>query len=762
MTKAPRAGQAAFASSPARKHISEAHALMLRESGLSDETVRLAELETEQDHEIVCSHLGWTHRPGERTLGDCLVFPCIEPGQTIPYAYRVRPDKPRSESRDGKERVRKYESPKGAGVITYFPPRARQEGSYSNASTPLIWTEGEKKALLLDQLGYPCVGLTGVWNAHDPAIRNPPGQPTGSGPWVLHPRITQHVTVKGRDHIICFDSDVRENDGVMRAARNLARMLRALGARTVRLAVPPSGNDGQKHGIDDFYVVMAREELARGRSAVETLLAAADDTALNVPTSAPLRLLRNTPPPRGSQLTDLGNAERLALRHGHRLRFVGVHKKWYTWTGQRWAVDDTGEVSRLAAETVRALYAEAAQTENDLERLALVQHAQRSESGARLNAMVSLAATQEEVVARPSDFDGDHMLLNTPTGTIDLRTGRLRPHSAQDMITKMTSAPFDPAALCPTWERFLDDCMDGDPEVVAYLQRIVGYSLTGSVREHALFFLYGDGCNGKSTFVDTLLHALGDYATPGAPNLLLEKRNESHPTEQADLHGARFVSLQEVDQGRGWAESTLKALTGGDPVKARRMKEDFWTFDPTHKFWVSGNHKPSVKGADAGIWRRMRLIPFTVSFLGREDKMLNSKLAAEAPGILAWAVRGCAEWQAVGESPPSRVLVATASYQQESDDFGRFIAENCIFEPNARLANGELRGAYDEWCREQGLEPPRADLFAGLRRAAAAHGLEITTGAMRFYGRPVRGWFGVRLKTPVELGLAERDDGPLF
>ncbi|GAF95960.1 unnamed protein product, partial [marine sediment metagenome] len=238
-------------------------------------------------------------------------------------------------------------------------------------------------------------------------------------------------------------------------------------------------------------------------------------------------------------------------------------------------------------------------------------------------------------------LDADPMLLNMANGTLDLRTGKLREHSSLDMLTQLSGTEWDEKAGCPRWLQFLDEVFAGDQELIDYIQAAVGYSLTGSVEEHALFFCYGGGCNGKSTFLSVLQDMLGEYGHAGASGLLQQRgMGRAHPTEQAMLHNKRLVVCQELEEGLPWAESVVKHLTGGDAIATRRMREDFWTMKPTHKLWVAGNAKPVVKEATDGIWRRMKLVPFTVSFEGREDTQLERELRKELAGILTWAVEG--------------------------------------------------------------------------------------------------------------------------
>jgi putative DNA primase/helicase len=279
---------------------------------------------------------------------------------------------------------------------------------------------------------------------------------------------------------------------------------------------------------------------------------------------------------------------------------------------------------------------------------------------------------------------------------------------------------------------------------IRFLQRAVGYALTGDISEQVLFFLYGAGANGKSTFARVLLDLLGDYATQGAPDLLLAKRNESHPTEVADLLGCRLVVCQEIEAGRAFAEVTVKQLTGGDLIKARRMREDFWSFAPTHKFFVAANHKPPVRGTDHAIWRRIRLVPFTVRITDEErDPNLLEKLRAELAGVLAWAVEGCLEWQRIGLCPPDEVLQATSDYRGEQDLLAAFLEERCEAGMYFSVRSGDLYHAYSEWCEGGGFHPANQQTLGEQLREKGFEPFKGTKGARR--------WRGLRLKTEFEM-----------
>jgi putative DNA primase/helicase len=340
--------------------------------------------------------------------------------------------------------------------------------------------------------------------------------------------------------------------------------------------------------------------------------------------------------------TDVGNAARLVATHGADIRYV-ARWGWHVWDGKRWARDDLGRVYELAKEVARSVYCEAAREDDATERKSLAAWARQSENAARIRAMVELARTDPAVAVLPEAMDADPWLLTAANGTVDLRTGDLAPHRRPDLITKLAPAAYEPDARAPVWDAFLERTVP-DEEVRTYLRRLAGCALPGVVVEHVLGFCYGTGANGKTTFLRALLHVFGDYARQADAALLLESRHAEHPTAVARLVGARLVACVEAGAGRRLAEVMVKTLTGGDRVAARFMHQDYFEFDPTWTVLLAANHKPVVKGTDHAIWRRIHLIPFTVTISPEEqDRDLAAKLEAEAPGILAWAVRGCLE-----------------------------------------------------------------------------------------------------------------------
>jgi putative DNA primase/helicase len=361
----------------------------------------------------------------------------------------------------------------------------------------------------------------------------------------------------------------------------------------------------------------------------------------------------------------------------------------------------TGVVERMAKNTVRSIYVEASDAEDQGRRKELGQHAARSEARNKIEAMQRLAWSEPGIPVEPEDLDLDPWLLNCENGTLDLRTGEQHPHRRDDLITKLTPVAYDPDAKAPTWEAFLERVLPSEA-LRRFVQRVVGYALTGDVSEQILPFLYGPGANGKSTLVNVILEMTGDYGKQAAPDLLVVKQG-THPTELADLFGARFVPSIEVEDGRRMAESLVKQLTGGDKIKGRFMRQDFWEFHPTHKVFLVANHRPTVRGTDHAIWRRIKMVPFDVTIPKEEqDPRLPEKLGEELPGILAWAVRGCLQWQREGLGEPEEVRSATEGYRAEMDVLGAFIDERCVESPRAKAGATPLYEEYTDWCTTMG------------------------------------------------------------
>jgi putative DNA primase/helicase len=398
--------------------------------------------------------------------------------------------------------------------------------------------------------------------------------------------------------------------------------------------------------------------------------------------------------------TDLGNAERFVSQHGENVRYCYPWAKWLVWTGSRWALDDCGMVHRLAKETVKSLYIEAGAAETEEERKRLAKHARTSESANAIKAMLELA--RSDVPVSPEDLDAHPYLLNAPNGTIDLRTGELREHRREDLLTKITGTDYRPDTPAPTWEAFLERVLPSE-DLRAFVQRSAGYSATGDTSEQCLFINHGGGANGKSTFQEAVSEALGDYATRTPTDMLMARRFNGVPNDVARLKGARFVAAAETEEGRRLDEARIKDLTGQDTISARFMRGEWFDFTPTHKLHVSTNHKPEIRGTDNAIWRRIRLIPWSVTVPPAEqDKKLPDKLRLELPGILSWVVAGCLAWHGGGLQAPEEVRKATGAYRAEMDVLAGFMYERCVLRATAWVKFADLYDSYTDWCDNSG------------------------------------------------------------
>lgn len=408
-------------------------------------------------------------------------------------------------------------------------------------------------------------------------------------------------------------------------------------------------------------------------------------------------------PVRGRNNTDVGNARRLTYAYGDELRYVPQWNSWIAWDGRRWQPDAAGQVVERAKDVAADLYAQGLKATGD-DRQAILKWALRSETAARIEAMIRLARSEPGIPVEPRQLDSDPWALNVRNGTLNLRTGEIRPHRPSDLATKLADVDYLPDTDAPTFLAFLERIIP-DPAVRAFLQRAAGYSLTGCTSEQVLVFAHGAGANGKTTFLSALLATWGEYGRQAEPDLLLA-RGDVHPTGVADLHGARLVVCAEVEAGRRFAESQVKQLTGSDPITARRMRQDFWTFRPTHTLWLAANHRPVVRGTDHAIWRRIRLVPFGVTIPPAErDRHLAERLEAERAGILAWAVRGAVEWHLDGLGDPAAVIEATDAYRAEQDVTGDFLSDTCVVNAEAKVSAFDLYRAYTRWCDENGERP---------------------------------------------------------
>jgi putative DNA primase/helicase len=403
------------------------------------------------------------------------------------------------------------------------------------------------------------------------------------------------------------------------------------------------------------------------------------------------------------KLDDIVNAERFIQYFGDTLKYVKGMKSWFIWNGRYWQRDEKSLAKEHAKAVARSWYALAADEDDAAVRKAILKHAGRSANIARLDAMMGLAQSDPAVALTGREFDNDLWALNVENGTVDLRSGVLRPHRRDDLLTKLAPVQFDPLARAPRWEQFLDEIMAGDPEMTGFLRRAVGYSLTGDVGEECVFFAYGTGANGKTKMLEALRAVLGDYAMDtNFATFLDQQRTASGPTPDiARLRGARFVTAVEAPAGKPFNEAVLKKAVGGDVLTARHLYQEEMEYRPQFKIWFAANHRPPVREQGEAFWRRMRMISFSVTIPEeRRDRRLLDKLKAEAPGIFNWALAGALEWQRTGLREPEGVKKATMAYREENDSVGEFLAGHCETDPDALTPSGELYQRYIQWHRE--------------------------------------------------------------
>lgn len=547
------------------------------------------------------------------------------------------------------------------GDVRRVPYRLPEIGA-ANAGDWVLVVEGEKDADALAALGF--VATTSQGGA---------GQARQwLGAEFVRPLADRAVVV------------LPDNDGDgRRFASTVAEGLRGV-ARAVRIIalpnLPPKG---------DPY-----DWLANGGTA-EALIALIEGGQA----SEPIAQAIDYPP------TDTGNANLFAATFGDQLRYDHRRGLWVRWGGHWWEPDDDGQAMRHT-ETIAAMRLDAAGAIEDKdERKQAIRWGLLSQSRSRREACLSIAGVTKPLAVSGAGWDTDPFLMGVANGVVDLRTGGRRDGRADDAITLHSPVAHDPDADAPRWRQFLREVFREHDDVITWVQRFAGYSLTGEIGEHALVLCFGTGSNGKSTFLNTLSHIMGDYAYV-TPFSVLERneRDSAVTNDLAALVGRRLVTASETNEGRQFNEARVKALTGGDPITARFLHKEFFTFRPVMKLWLAVNHKPVVRDDSRGFWRRFRMLPFLASFDGdRADRILDQTLRAEAAGILNWAIEGCVAWQTFGLQTPTIVAEATAEYERESDPIGPFLAQACTVNEAMAIRANEFYLAYGEWAGEQGL-----------------------------------------------------------
>lgn len=416
--------------------------------------------------------------------------------------------------------------------------------------------------------------------------------------------------------------------------------------------------------------------------------------------------------------------------YGNELRYVDAWSRWFRWDEQVWRHDDTLQVYDLCRRTCRSY----AVNSPPATQKAIT-------SGKTIASVEKLVRSDRRHAATVGQWDADPWLLNTPSGIIDLRTREVLAHDPMYHMTKCTAVGPDKDGGCPLWLKFLEKATNGDVLLQAYLQRVCGYALTGITREHAMFFAYGTGRNGKGVFLNTIVSIMGDYAMTADPDTFTSSGTGKHLTVLARLQGARLVVAQETEEGIPWAEARIKSITGGDPITANYMRQDHFTYLPQFKLFMAGNHKPGLKSVDEAIKARFNLVPFVVTIPKEErDEQLTEKLAAERPGILQWMIDGCWDWQHVKLKPPSVVADATGEYFDSEDATGLWIESCCEARGDVEGPAGDLFKSWTKWALAAGEDPGSQKRFS---QTMASRGFPTRrgTGGTRFIT-------GVRLPIP--------------
>lgn len=457
--------------------------------------------------------------------------------------------------------------------------------------------------------------------------------------------------------------------------------------------------------------------------------------------------------------TDLGNSERLVARHGADLRYVAATRQWHVWDGRRWRADDTGEIERRAKETARSIYREAEAAGEAARRKELAAHAVKTEAAPKIAAMIALAQSDATIALRADQLDADPWLLNVASGTIDLRSGELRAHRGEDLITKLAPVEYEPEARLELWETFLFQALGADADLIRYVQKAAGYGLCGDTREEVISIVHGPTGGGKTTFAEALRGALGDYAATADPeSFLTSRRDGAAPrADIARLHGRRLVVGVEVDQDRHIAEGLVKQLTGGDTVVARHLYREHFEFRPQFKLWIFANDAPRVRDDDDAVWRRIRLIPF-VHPVPKEQRDPQVKISLRdpkvgGPAVLTWAVKGCLLWQQEGLGAPPVIESATERYREAMDPVADFLDERCVIEDGAVATFEELFGFYRQWAEAAGERRP-------LTKRAFSQRLERRGFPPEKGAKGVRIRRGIGLRDQQSLGMTANHEAP--
>lgn len=437
-------------------------------------------------------------------------------------------------------------------------------------------------------------------------------------------------------------------------------------------------------------------------------------------------------------LTDLGNAMALALLYHHKLRWRTDTEKWLVWCGTHWA-ENKSKAQKYANKTALYRKAAAQEIEDEKQQARAIRYHTSSQNTSRRDGMLSQYKAWDPACVNGDQLDQDQWLLNVKNGTIDLRTGRIRENRQEDLITRCLDVDYDPNAKCPMWLELLNHGLQGDQETIRYLQRAVGYSLTGDIREQSCFLLEGNGKNGKSTFLSVLCSVLGRYACQLSAQSVSTSKEDDIRNDIADTYNKRFIQVSELPEHLQLDEAMIKILTGGDTIKARKLYQDFIEFNPTGKLWIATNHLPQIRGLDDGIWRRIARITWSGKF-HKADTLAPQKIREqESEGILAWAVQGCLDWQRHGLDRPVSVITASEQYRGECNIVAQFVSDRCDHIDDALSTSSDIYEAFADWCKRKSLKPVSHRSFGIWMNARYEQVLQAKTRARCYLGIRVRG-----------------------
>ena len=568
----------------------------------------------------------------------------------------------------------KYSQQKGSIPHLYLPEigKINWKKVAENPAETIFITEGEKKAAAACKAGYNCIGLAGIWcfkSKNESFLSD----------W-------DYFTLTDRQVFIVYDSDIVDKPEVQYAEYALSVELVARGAKVKRIRLPNSGN-GEKVGLDDFFVANGfPDSLQPAKAAFEQL---------------PREEINIAVPP---HLSDLGNAIRFGQEFSDILKYVPQWKSWFYYNKKNgiWQIDLDGGAMRCAKRIPYILRKHAEKVDNEKTKANFLKWAKTSESEKGLNSMIRLAQSELDLILPHTEIDANLWEVAFANGTaINLKSGVVRKIIPEDFFSTTLAAEYNPQAKCPQWEKFLHEIMKGDKELIRFIQRVIGWCLTGDVSEQCFFILYGTGANGKSTFLNTILAMFGDYGRQANPNSFMSLKNESPiRSDIVRLRGVRFIATSETEEHQKLSESFIKQWTGGEQISTRDLHVKQLEFTPQGKIFLATNHKPKIYGNDHAIWRRVILFPFKRTFLDAEkDIELPNKLKAELSGILNWALEGCFEWQKHGLMRPESVNVAVNSYREEMDVIGSWLEDSCEIVPEQKELIAKLHENYKEWAK---------------------------------------------------------------